>query len=83
MDTIVLKHGKAIAWLKQEASYLIDNYTDGDYDASETADIIKELLEYIDLIQKKDWEWVAIEECAMAVSNINVVEMTRKGDIDK
>lgn len=77
MDTTVLKHGEAIAWLKREASYLIDNYTDGNYDAKDTAEIIKDLLEDIDLIRRKNWEWVAIEECPMAVSNIMVAEMRK------
>lgn len=77
METMVMKHGEAIAWLKKEASNLIDDYTDSSYDASDVADIIKDLLEDIDLIIKNDWEWVAIEECPMAVSNVNVVEMRR------
>lgn len=77
METIVLKQGEAIAWLKQEASRLVDDYTDGNYDAQDVADIIKDLLEDVDIIIKNNWEWVAIEECAMAVSNINVVEMKR------
>lgn len=77
METIVLRHGEAIAWLKKESAYLIDNYTDSSYDAKDVADIIKDMLENIDLIIKNNWEWVAIEECAMAVSNIQVVEMRR------
>lgn len=77
MDTVVLKQGEAIAWLKKEASQLIDDFTDSSYDAQDVADIVKDLLEDIDLIIKKNWEWVAIEECAMSVSNINVVEMRR------
>lgn len=77
METIVLKQGEAIAWLKQEASRLVDGYTDGNYDAQDVADIIKDLLEDVDIIIKNNWEWVAIEECAMAVSNVNVVEMKR------
>lgn len=77
METMVMKHGEAIAWLKKEASNLIDDYTDSSYDAKDVADIIKDMLEDIDLIIKNNWEWVAIEECAMAVSNIQVVEMRR------
>lgn len=77
METMVLRHGEAIAWLKKEASNLIDDYTDSSYDAKDVADIIKDMLEDIDLIIKNNWEWVAIEECAMAVSNIQVVEMRR------
>lgn len=77
MDTIVLKQGEAIAWLKREASNLIDDYTDSSYDACDVAKIVEDLLEDIDTILKNDWEWVAIEECAMAVSSINVVEMKR------
>lgn len=77
MDTMVMKQGEAIAWLKREASNLIDDYTDSSYDAKDVADIIKDMLEDIDLIIKKNWEWVAIEECPMAVSNIQVVEMRR------
>ena len=77
MDTMVLKHGEAIAWLKKEASSLIDDYTDSSYDAKDVADIIKDMLEDIDLIIKNDWEWVAIEECPMATSNIQVIEMRR------
>lgn len=77
METIVLRHGEAIAWLKKESANLIDDYTDSSYDAKDVADIIKDILENIDLIIKNNWEWVAIEECAMAVSNIQVVEMRR------
>ena len=77
MDTMVMKQGEAIAWLKKEASNLIDDYTDSSYDAKDVADIIKDMLEDIDLIIKNNWEWVAIEECAMAVSNIQVAEMRR------
>ena len=77
METMVMRQGEAIAWLKKEASQLIDDYTDSSYDAKDVADIIKDMLEDIDLIIKNNWEWVAIEECAMAVSNINVVEMRR------
>ena len=77
METMVMKHGEAIAWLKREASNLIDDYTDSSYDAKDIADIIKDMLEDIDLIIKNNWEWVAIEECPMAVSNIQVVEMRR------
>ena len=77
METMVMKQGEAIAWLKQEASNLIDDYTDSSYTADDVADIIKEMLEDIDIILKNNWEWVAIEECAMAVSNINVYEMVK------
>ena len=77
METIVLRQGEAIAWLKKEASNLIDDYTDSSYNAEDVADIIKDLLEDIDIIIKNNWEWVAIEDCPMAVSNINVVEMKR------
>lgn len=77
METMVMKQGEAIAWLKKEAANLIDDYTDSSYDAKDVADIIKDMLEDIDLIIKNDWEWVAIEECPMAVSNIQVVEMRR------
>ena len=77
METMVLRHGEAIAWLKKEASNLIDDYTDSSYDAKDVADIIKDMLEDIDLIIKNNWEWVAIEECAMAVSNIQVAEMRK------
>lgn len=77
MDTMVLRHGEAIAWLKKEASNLIDDYTDSSYTADDVAGIIKDMLECIDVIIKKDWEWVAIEECPMAVSNINVYEMVK------
>jgi hypothetical protein len=77
METIVLKHSDAIAWLKREASQLIDDYTDSSYDAKDVAGIIEDILENIDMIIKKNWEWVAIEECPMAISNIQVVEMRR------
>lgn len=77
METIVLRKGGAVAWLKREASNLIDDYTDSSYDASDVAKIVEDLLEDIDIILKNDWEWVAIEDCPMAVSNINVVEMKR------
>lgn len=74
---MVKKQGEAIAWLKQEASYMIDNYTDGDYEADTVGDVIIDLLKDIDLILEKNWEWVCIEECPMAVSNINVYEMRK------
>ena len=77
MDTMVMRQGEAIAWLKKGASNLIDDYTDGSYTADDVADIVKDMLEDIDLILKNDWEWVAIEECPMAVSNINVYEMVK------
>ena len=77
METIVLKQGEAIAWLKKEASNLIDDYTDSSYNAEDVADIIKDLLEDIDIITERGWEWVAIEECAMSPSNINVAQMKR------
>lgn len=77
METMVMKHGEAIAWLKKEASNLIDDFTDSSYDPKDVADIVKDLLEDIEVIIKNDWEWVAIEECPMAVSNINVAEMRR------
>lgn len=77
MDTIVLKQGDAIEWLKKEARNIIADYTDSSYDAKDVADIIKDMLEDIDLIIKNDWEWVAIEECPMATSNIQVIEMRR------
>lgn len=77
METIVLKQNEAIAWLKNEATNLIGNYSDSSYNAEDVADIIKDLLEDIDIITERDWEWVAIEECAMSPSNINVVQMKR------
>lgn len=77
MDTMVMRHGEAIAWLKKEASNIIDDFTDSSYDAKDVADIVKDLLEDIDLIIKRNWEWVAIEECPMAVSNVSVCEMRR------
>ena len=77
METMVMKQGEAIAWLKKEASNLIDDYTDSSYTADDVADIVKDMLKDIDIILKKNWEWVAIEECAMAVSNINVYEMVK------
>lgn len=77
METMVMKQGEAIAWLKKEVSNLIDDYTDSSYTADDVADIVKDMLEDIDIILKKNWEWVAIEECAMAVSNINVYEMVK------
>ena len=80
METIVLKQGEAVAWLKKEASNLIDEHTDSSYNAEDVADIIKDLLEDIDIIARLDWEWVAIEDCPMAVSNINVSEMVKRGE---
>lgn len=80
METIVLRQGEAIAWLKKEASNLIDDYTDSSYNAEDVADIIKDLLEDIDIIIKNNWEWIAIEDCPMAVSNINVSEMIKRGE---
>ena len=77
MDTMVMKQGEAIAWLKKEASNMIDDFTDSSYDSKDVADIIKDLLEDIEVIIKNDWEWVAIEECPMAVSNVGVAEMRR------
>ena len=77
METMVMKRGEAIAWLKVEMSNLIDDYTDSSYSAEDVADIVKDMLEDIDTIIKNNWEWVAIEECAMAVSNINVYEMVK------
>ena len=80
MEAIVLKQAEAIDWLKKEARNLISDYTDSSYDSESVADIIKDLLEYIDLILKEDWEWVMIDECAMAVSNIMVSEMKKAQD---
>lgn len=77
MEPVVLKQADAIEWLKKEARNLITDYTDSSYDAESVADIIKDLLEDIDIILKNDWEWAMIEECAMAVSNINVLQMKR------
>ena len=77
METVVLKHEDAIEWLKKEARNFITDFEDTMYDASNVADIIKDLLENVELIRKKNWEWVAIEECPMAVSDIQVVEMVR------
>lgn len=77
MEPVVLKQADAIEWLKKEARNLITDYTDSSYDAESVADIIKDLLEDIDIILKNDWEWVMIEECAMAPSNINVLQMKR------
>ena len=77
MDTIVLKQGEAIEWLKKEARNMITDFEDTMYSASDVADIVKDLLECVELIRKKNWEWVAIEECPMAVSNIQVIEMRR------
>lgn len=59
---------------------MIDDYTDSSYNAEDVADIIKDLLEDIDIITRLDWEWVAIEDCPMAVSNINVSEMVKRGE---
>lgn len=77
METIVLKRDEAIAWLKREASQVIDDYTNADYDAEDVADNIKDLLEDIDIITEREWEWVAIEECPMSPSGINVAQMKR------
>ena len=77
MDTMVLKQGEAIAWLKRETSNMIDDYTDNMYSPKEVADMIEEMLGYIDLIHEKNWEWVAIEDCPMSVSTIMVAEMRR------
>lgn len=77
METIVLKQAEAIEWLKKEARNLITDYTDSSYDSEDVGDIVADLLADIDVIIKNDWEWVAIEECAMAVSNLNVCEMKK------
>lgn len=77
METVVLKQGEAIAWLKREASNMIDDYTDNMYSPKEVADMIEEMLWYIDLIHEKNWEWVAIEDSPMSVSTITVTEMRR------
>ena len=77
METVVLKQGDAIAWLKRETSNMISDYTDNMYNAKDVAEMVREMLEYIDLIIKEDWEWVAIEDCPMSTSNINVAEMKR------
>ena len=37
METMVMKQGEAIAWLKKEASNLIDDYTDSSYTADDVA----------------------------------------------
>lgn len=77
METVVLKQGEAIAWLKRETAQMIDDYTDNMYNAKDVAEMVREMLEYIDLIIKEDWKWVAIEDCPMSASNINVAEMKR------
>lgn len=77
METIVLKQGEAIEWLKKEARNLITDYTDSSYDSEDVGNIVADLLADIDVIIKNDWEWVAIEECAMAISNIMISEMKK------
>lgn len=77
METIVLKQSDAIEWLNKEARNLVADFEDSSYTAKDVADIVEDLLEDIELIKDKDWEWVAIEECAMSPSNINVYEMKR------
>ena len=77
METVVLKQGEAIAWLKRETSNMVNDYTDNMYSPKEVADMIEEMLGYIDLILEKNWEWVAIEDCPMSVSTITVAEMRR------
>ena len=78
MDSINLSKLTAINWLKHEAEYIIDDYGENNYDSDDVVDIIKELLSYIDLIEKENWKSVKICECAMAVSKIIVYE--NKGD---
>lgn len=75
MDTMVLKYDKAKEWLIEQAKDLLDNY---DKDPDSTADTIKELLEYVNMIDNEEWGWAAIMECPMAVSGITVREVEIK-----
>lgn len=78
METEIKEQWDAIEWLKKEARNLIRDYTDTMYNNTDVADMIKDMLGDIDLILKRGWQWVAIEECPMSVSNINVREATRE-----
>lgn len=75
MDTMVLKYDKAKEWLIKQAKDLLDNY---DKNPDSTADTIKELLEYVNMIEDRDWEYVMIEECPMAISGITIYQMVVK-----
>lgn len=75
MDTIVLKYDKAKEWLFERAKELLELY---DGDSTGTAETIEELLEYVNTINDKDWEYVMIEECPMAVSGITIYQMVVK-----
>ena len=71
---MVLKYDKAKEWLLEQAKEVINNY---DNDPESTAETIKELLEYISILDD-DWEYVLIEECPMAGCGINIRQLVVK-----
>lgn len=77
METKVFTQENAIKWLNQQMCDCINNFEEYNYTAEDTSDIIKDLLEDVEIIKSKNWDFVGIEECAMSPSNINVYEMKR------
>lgn len=70
---VVLSSEKAIELLKDMIN-TIEHEPYIDYDE----ETVKDIKEDIELIEKNGWEWVLIEQCPMAISNINVHNMVKE-----
>ena len=80
MDAKVLEKDRAILWLKRKAKELIRQFPDSPYNSEDTADIVKDLLEWVEYIIDHNYEYVVIEENPMSVSTIYVRGVERKNN---
>ena len=71
---VVLYKDNAIGYLKWLAKTIIEMYEPKTDDIDSLAEIVKDLIEMVDTIDRNDYTKVKIEECPMSVSNINVME---------
>lgn len=71
---VVLYKDDAICYLKWLAKTTIEMYDPKTDDDDDLVEIVKDLIEMVDTIDRNDYTKVKIEECPMSVSNINVME---------
>ena len=80
MEPKAFQRDDAIKWLKREAMHFIRQFPDSPYNSEETAEIIKDLLEWVEYIIDHNYEYVVIEENPMSVSTIYVRGVERKNN---
>lgn len=73
--SVVLSQDNAVSFLRACMDTAIE---EDSFDPETIGSYVQEYMEYIKQIRKENWEWVLIEQCPMAFTEINIHKMVKE-----